>query len=558
VLSNMARRLADLSDRELAPLFNMTIAEVRRYRQPSTGPFAEAMAELMSEAEKAQSERHSEWLWNLSVEEFRALRESNDPNADKPSVREVPIDVAGRFRALQELLRSQGEFESRYPAAFEILFPRVARRRERVGLHLPSFGVRILNNWIYPHIERQDTFSGADAHTSVSRWWQKDWRLYEANRLIDGPGLDDLQGVLLAILSREEDGERAGFLHFSFPPEVDGVQTPEVMPIRLTDLRLADLFQSGALQQGIRPILDLLHRPSSAEHVVLWKLGVLGGELRPDIEQPEPVAKYLKKIPPGEMPEAAAKYVEEMRKLYGQDGIYRSFPIEPLSYPVRAKCDLLTQQFGDEETGIAAVSFAAAALWLFLDLDTPGVERASSHRLAEQVESLASVIRKLTRRLRRSSEDLGRLTANRSSGALSELPGNNHIALQNYRLGHYNLRQTAEWLGITPYSSKTGKGTRDWKARVIQRLQEGKEFEYKNYPRAAAIFASSDHPVVRRKARRAYRGYQYEVGRGGVCSFSLLGYWAQVSAAETKRGKEIAFAYLQLGSCILQRIPPIQ
>jgi hypothetical protein len=37
----------------------------------------------------------------------------------------------------------------------------------------------------------------------------------------------------------------------------------------------------------------------------------------------------------------------------------------------------------------------------------------------------------------------------------------------------------------------------------------------------------------------------------------LMGYWARVSKPETKRGKEKAFAYVQLGSCILQRIPLI-
>jgi hypothetical protein len=553
----MARRLADLSDKELAPLFNMTIPEVRRYRQPSEGHLTGIFRELMPE-EALESERRREWLWNLSVEEFRALRESDDPDVEKPYVQEVPVDVASRFRTLQELLRSQEEFESRYPAAFEILFPRYARRRERIGLHLPSFGVRVLNNWTHPHIQRQDLFSGADAHTSVSRWWKKDWRLHEANRLIDGPGLDDLQGVLLAVLGREEDNELVGYLAPRFPPEVEGVQTSEVMPIRLTDLRLADQFESGVLQRGIKPVLDLMHRPWNAEHVVLWKLCVLGSELRPVEEQPKQFAKYLKKIPPGEMPEDAAEYIEEVRKLYGEDGTYLSFPIEPLSNPVRVKSDLLTRQFGDAETGIAAVSFAAAALWLLLDLDTPDIERASSHRLAEQVESLASIIRKLERRLRRSTEDLARLTANRSSGARSELPGNNLLALQSYRLGRFDLKQAAEWLEITPYSSKTGRGTRAWKARVIQRLNEGKEFEDEHYPRAAAIFASSDHPVVRRKARRAYRGYRYEVRRrGGECPFSLLGYWAQVSRPETKRGKEIAFAYVQLGSCILQRIPPL-
>jgi hypothetical protein len=131
------------------------------------------------------------------------------------------------------------------------------------------------------------------------------------------------------------------------------------------------------------------------------------------------------------------------------------------------------------------------------------------------------------------------------------------MALQYYRLGRFDLKQAAEWLEITPYSSKTGRGTRDWKARVRQRLKEGKEFEDENYPRAAAIIANSDHPVIRRKARRAYRGYRYEVRHRGECPFYLLGYWAGVSRPETKRGKEIAFAYVQLGSCILQRIPPI-
>jgi hypothetical protein len=261
------------------------------------------------------------------------------------------------------------------------------------------------------------------------------------------------------------------------------------------------------------------------------------------------------------MPEDVAEYVREARRRFGQDRDPYRDALEALNNsvrnPVMAKFDLLARHFDDPPTGVAAVSFAAAALWLFLDLDSPGVEKASSYRLAEQIESVASVIRKLTRRLRQSTKELDRLTANRSSGALSNLPGNNHVALQQYRLGRFNLRQAAEWLGITPYSSKTGKGTRDWKARVKKRLRAGKQFEDENYPRAAAIFANRDHPWVRRKARRAYRGYVIEKGRHGRCYPSMLGYYARTNAKETKRGMEIAYAYLQLGSCIIQRIPPV-
>lgn len=124
-------------------------------------------------------------------------------------------------------------------------------------------------------------------------------------------------------------------------------------------------------------------------------------------------------------------------------------------------------------------------------------------------------------------------------------------------MGRFDLREAAEWLGLTPYSSRTGKGTRDWKARVKQRLREGKKFEDENFPRAAAIFANRDHPFVRYKARRAYRGYLIETGRTAFARYGTIGYWARLNRAETKRGIEIISAYIHLGSCILQGIDPM-
>jgi hypothetical protein len=546
------RRLADLSDRELAPLFNMTVPEVRRYRRPAKRlPWDDT-----SDEARAESERYDQWLWNLPVEEFKKLRESDDPGTIRLPHRNVPFDVAGRFRALQDLLWNQPEFEARYPASFEILFPSPARRRERAGLYLPSFDIRVLNNWTHPHVEDGNWPGGADAYTSVSRLWQKDWRLHEANQTINMPQYDDLQGVLLAILSREEYGERVGLSAPRYRAgDVEGVRGPEQTPIRLTDLRLTEgLAQTDRLKSSLKPVLDLLHRPVSTEHVVLWKLRVLGSDGAWGSGVAWTSAKHLARIPVEEVPEDVRESVGEATAWYRRGDRFEFS--QPAPRAMRMRSDLLVRQFGDEKNGVAAVSFAAAALWLFLDLDMPGIEKASSYRLSEQIESLAALIGKAARRLGRSTADLGKLIANRSSGNRPELPGNNHLALQQYRMGLLrDLEETAEWLGITPYSSRTGKGTRNWKTRVKERLREGKEFEDRNYPRAAAIFANRDHPTVRRKARRAYRGYRYEVGRTGTCPFYLLGYWAQVSASETKRGKEIAFAYAQLGSCILQRIP---
>ena len=88
----------------------MTIPEVRRYRQsPKEEPFED---EMLDEWE-IEHERCREWLWNLPVEEFKKLRESSDPRVGEPYVPSVPLDVAGRFHALQDLLQNQPDFETR-------------------------------------------------------------------------------------------------------------------------------------------------------------------------------------------------------------------------------------------------------------------------------------------------------------------------------------------------------------------------------------------------------------------------------------------------------------
>jgi len=323
----------------------MTVREVRRYRRtPKDEPFEDEMLD--------EHERRREWLWNLPVEEFKKLRENNDPSIEL-FVPDVPFDVAGRFRALQDLLRDQLEFETRYPAAFEILFPHAARRKERSGLYLPSFEVRILNNWIHPHLKEPSPVNGADAHTSVSRWWQKDWRSHEANHHLGALKYDDLQGVLLAVLSREESGERVEVFGHVFgygylSGDVEGVPAPEESPIRLTDLRLAELVPPNALKHGIKSCLDLVDRPLSTEHVVLWKMRILGSELQSELISTQTTAKYLARIPADEIPEDASEYLKAIQQ--GFEKMERLAPLDPLTNAVRPKSALLVEQFGDQRT----------------------------------------------------------------------------------------------------------------------------------------------------------------------------------------------------------------
>jgi hypothetical protein len=59
-----------------------------------------------------------------------------------------------------------------------------------------------------------------------------------------------------------------------------------------------------------------LNKPLTAEHVVLWKLIVLGTEDRPPEMTPGSIAEYLARIPDHEIPEEAREYVAEIKELY--------------------------------------------------------------------------------------------------------------------------------------------------------------------------------------------------------------------------------------------------
>lgn len=555
------RRLSELSAEELARLLNLTTAEAKRYLEQSSSP-------------EEAAEKAAHWL-GLSIEEakerlgdgantpppFRFLNEPVERVErlhldgrlyELPDYFEGfhgPPDAGVRFRQLQHLLRKQFEFAARFPEAYEILFPRHMRRENPVGLLLPSFGVRVLHSDPQPRGHPQGSVSGGDAYS-----YTHDRHLGENNLRVER-GVwpvyqGDLRGVLLAILSREEFFERVEGPLGSWDEELlAGASAPRMSPIRLTDLRLATVLKPGTLTEGLKTALGLLPRPFTAEHVALWKLQMLGSELDGMSIDSWKAAEYLGKMPEEEVPEEARGYLRQATN----DPV----ALEGVKDPVRAKVELL-KRFGDEAAGTAAVSFTAAALWLFLDLDMPGVQDTTSYRLAEQVEALANSVRKLLRNLDQATVELGKLTANRPAGRQPDIEGVDYHALRYYRIGK-SLRAIAEWLGMTPYSSKTGKGTREWKARTKQRLLKGKEFEERYYPRAAAIFAHRDNPHVRRKARRAYRAYLVEVGRYGH-AFALAGVSGKIRTgnnAQTERSVEITDAYVQLGSCIMRGISPV-
>jgi hypothetical protein len=438
--------------------------------------------------------------WGLPTDELEELRESGEYHRGPIPAPDLPPDPGLKLRQLQALLEGEVEFETRWPEAYRVLYssPHPNSERDVQGLYLPSFGCRIARS--------------APQTGTPEGWWRKPTDVYsatpevpEVGRPIDQRFLPlnraHLRGLISAILGREEYVERV------VPPGerdhkllLEGVGPPSMYPVRLTDLRLAaDLPKPDGPDEKLRPLLEELERPITSEGVVRWKRRVL----------------------------------------------------EKHSDPTKGT-------IGKPDAVALIASFAAAALFLFMDLDMPGVRDKKSFRLAEKVESLANMVRKASETFDAFEEGLEALVADRAAGGQRHPEGRFVYALRLYRMG-YNARTIAEWWGITPYDSKTGKGSRDWKKKVARILAHGVEVEREAFPEAAAVFANMDDPDELRMARLAYRAHITEMSSkelGQESPWGMIGTTLRIDTG-TARGREVALSYVQLGCCLKKGINPL-
>jgi len=355
-------KLTDLSEQELADLLDLRLDKARRWLEVAKS-IIEAEAIYKSPFYKDKPPWLSEWLeldfesatslqrssvkelMGLSVEEVKQLKRTGQFHRLYPYFkRQVPTDADTRLRYLRDLLGHEIEFQTRYPAAYELLF---GRSEQIGGLPLPSFGVRIMHHepreTVLPAGWFQDWKSsqnGGDAFSLMSVGRTKgDKKVDQSLAPLD---LGYMRGVLLAILGREEYEERiATELHGEAMREQLGA--PAQSSVRITELRLAmapDLKNIESLKKALRPLFRSLEKPITPEGVLQWKWDLLRGDEKTKGEESE-----------------------------------------------------------DTMAKITRVSFAAAALLLFLDFDMPGIERANSLVLTERIGKLAEIIQTLSKSL---------------------------------------------------------------------------------------------------------------------------------------------------------------
>lgn len=506
-------KLTDLSEEALADLLGVRADKAGTWlqvaRSISEESFPPRLEKWLDELETSAFLRRSsvEELMRLSVEDVEELQRTEIFYRRFPYLKpERPTNDETRIRYLRDLLADEMEFESRYPAAYEVLFRNSAAIS---GLPLPSFDVRVLRNDPRPSV--------------LPAGWFEDWKQAQDvgdaysltfERRAPGPANVDqdfarldighIRGLLLAILSREEYAERvATELHHEAVREK--LRAPARSLVRLTDLRLAtapELRNLAELEKALRRSLESLGRPITQNVVLKWK-----------------------------------------RDLLQRDAVTADRPPE-------------------EQTEIARVSFAAASILLFLDLDVPEVEDASSPVLARRTRDLAGNIQKLSGHLDRRAADMEKLLAYRSEGRPSGPGQEVYEALIAYRMGK-EIAEVARDLGITPYSFSPSEsdvrdfgGTKHWKRSLEKKLKRGGEVEKEKYPLATAVFANHGEPSVEAKAKAAFQVCQEWLQLGHEeLNWDSVGERIGVNAS-TDAGLEETKAYVQLGSCLRRGLDP--
>src|SRR5215211_5229745 len=391
----------------------------------------------------------------------------------------VPEDVGVRFRQLRKLLSMDPEFITRYPEASSILLSHRAQTTERGGLPLPSFGIQILRHQPHPYIFLPEGKLVGDAYTAT----------YAPKLEIAHPPADQsfwpvnagfLRGVLLAILSREEYLERI-VPHSGDPDLFEGVKVPQKCAVRITDLRFAAALELEESKRFLLPALRSLQTPITAEGVVEWKHRIIGNEAE---SEPDPVWKEFgdRLVKLTDKASSSTRYTKAYDALMKEIREYQE-----AHEPKRPRANLTNEELERRRIEIATVSFAAAAILLFLDLDMPGVRDEKPYRLAEQIRKLARIIQEFMTNLVAREQELEKLLSNRASGRQPRPERHHYLALRYWRYGR-SEEDIARWLGITPYSSKTVKGSRAWRTKLREILVRGQEVENEQYPRAAAIF----------------------------------------------------------------------
>jgi hypothetical protein len=325
-----------------------------------------------------------------------------------------------------------------------------------------------------------------------------------------------LRRLLLEIFSREEYTDILDHYHYSenrwFEVAEKGSSEPgegEPTPqVRITDLRLAKDLKPAVIKRELKPALVNLELPVTKNNVLRWKWDTLSH--------------------------------------------YKTPPKDPRG--------LDEAEATEESARVMAVSFAAAALLLLVDLDARKIREEGVDELAQRVKYLHNVIRKLSESLDVCTKELSKHLAGNPANRPRDPEAKHYTALVLYRMGH-PLYKVGWRVGIKSSVPKWGiEGSQNWKGTVRKFIRLGVEVEEQRFPRAAEVFRRRHDEGVQKMAIEAYRGYV--TSWGDHLTFMELQDLDEgdelLGGVPANEEEQVNNAYLQLGSCLVNEIDPFE
>jgi hypothetical protein len=213
--------------------------------------------------------------------------------------------------------------------------------------------------------------------------------------------------------------------------------------------------------------------------------------------------------------------------------------------------------YEEECLRIRAISFAAAALCLSVDLGQENLEELSHDGLTEIILGWHTLISKLMSALDKAVGEASRLLSGRK-GTIGGRPPDPQLkfytALVLYRMGH-SPKDIATRMREDDTADE--KFNRNWKGDLTKATKKGIEIEQEKFPLAAEVFARRDEVEIRERALAAYDDYcdRYVLGPENVSAELEDG--DDLLGMPANEREQVQKAMIQLGSCIKRGLEPL-
>jgi len=406
---------------------------------------------------------------------------------------------------------------------------------------LPSFGIAVDGIEITRSDPRSEVFlegeriedltcDSGDAFSISYLWPQSDATTVDRRFM----GLDPayIRRVLLRVL----DGEEYEDIHLYHAAHTSRVVFPN-LPSGGLDLRHARTVEDEDPKAQVR-ITDL--------------------RLAKDLEPPEVLERELKAAVP------------ELRPPFTTDDVLR-WKWKTLRERKRHRTvsEVMDREewYEEECLRIRAISFAAAALCLSVDLGLKIPEESSRDDLTEIILGWHTLISNLISALDKAVDGTSKLLAGRKGtkgGRPTDPELKFYTALVFYRMGRFSY-DIARKIGLSapiPIEEREGgiaqeRFNDNWKSKLYKAIEKGIEIEQEKSPLAAEVFARRDEEEIRERALAAYDDYcdRYVLGPENVRAELEDG--EDLLGIPANEREQVQKAIIQLGSCIKRGLDPL-